>query len=125
MSEPVTQTVVQNHMAKPPTSTRTIRLPNDTWEWLKTQAPKRETTVNGLVAEAISVLKREPSGIPIRQAGSETSSRVTKALATMKPLKPGPQTIRCEDGTTMSGIAGVPLHKPKPFNPQPKTGKKK
>ncbi len=41
-------------MAKPPTSVRSVRLPEELWERLKAKAKQRDTTTNNAVAHAVA-----------------------------------------------------------------------
>lgn len=88
---------------------RSIRLQNSEWEWLTEEADRRETTVNGLVADLLMVgrLKAEEAGAaPVRPPSGGSSIK--------------PPVLRVE----VTHVS-VPTYERKAFNPQPKTGKKK
>lgn len=72
-----TESVLQTGMAKPPTSVRSIRLPDETWERLATEADKRGVKVNGLVADLVEVGLLRASDPDIRRVRSDADAART------------------------------------------------
>lgn len=59
-------------MAKPKSSNRSIRLPDEMWTWLAAEAERRQNSVNGLVGEFLMVARlkaEERSAKPTRDDG--------------------------------------------------------
>lgn len=100
-------------MAKPPTSTRTVRLADSEWEALKVAAQPRELTVNGLIGFAVRHYLR-----------SLGEGRVTLEKDRARSLEEF-EAKAAETRRLLDHGGLVPLHKTKAFNPQPKPGKSK
>lgn len=75
--------VLQDAMSKPPTSVRSIRLPDETWAWLAFEAEKRRTTVNGLVAEGVALVRSVPDTSSLMKAAA-----VVREMAASLPVRP-------------------------------------
>ena len=86
-------------MVSTSSAVRSIRLQNSEWEWLTQEAARRETTVNGLVADLLMVgrLKAEearaaPERRPAPKAVSEKASTTAAPSGVQfgpTPRKPG------------------------------------
>lgn len=87
-------------MSKPPTSVRSIRLTEESWEWLAASAKGRGLTVNGFVVYLVNAtrsgLNCSPSSEPPRPK---------------PPPRTQPEPVK------------VPVYTRPRFNPQPKKGK--
>lgn len=64
----------------PITSLRSIRLRNELWDWLKAEAERRSTTVNGLVADLLEVARLR----------AEEAKAAPNARSPEKDVKPRP-----------------------------------
>lgn len=114
-------------MAKPPTSVRSIRLTNETWEWLAIEALARGVNVNALVAELIN-RERLPAYAERAVARAETGGFRPPATPLMESIAKRLNEAALADYARLGPApvhVAVPKLERKAFNPQPKTGKKK
>lgn len=73
-------------MPKPPSSVRSIRLPDETWQWLAEEAARREMKVNGLVSDLLIVgrLKAEEA----RASANKPAAKPAKTTPKAAPERP-------------------------------------
>jgi hypothetical protein len=115
--------VLQEAMAKPPTSVRSIRLPDETWAWLSKEAERRTTTVNGLVAALVAELQ---TGIVVTYEARRWPDDEPKTT-TIRQTVVRDEVVPATDRPKFEGVtaSGDPMPKRGAFNPQPKRGQKK
>lgn len=93
-------------MAKPKSSNRSIRLPDELWAWLAAEADRRQTSVNGLVGDFLIVAR-----LKAEEAAADL----------VKPKPPGFKVKPIPSGPTHwpSGAALLPEHTADPGPSEP------
>lgn len=105
-------------MAKPPSSNRSIRLPDSLWAVVVAGAELKGVSVNEIVRRAVA------TGLPMLD---ESPANQIGAILNASPTRSEPLLDAKGDQITYGGIAlhvDVPVYKRPAFNPRPKGGKK-
>lgn len=103
-------------MPKPPSSTRTVRLADEAWEWLKLEGEKRGETVNAMVGIAVAALR---APMRIGQAQALRSASVGQSMKASHVATYDDQPPRKAPAVHVA----VPVFERKAFNPQKKPTK--
>lgn len=118
-------------MAKPKSSNRSIRLPDDDWAWAAAEAERRQTSVNGVIA-ALVALARQPTYAERAMARVEAGGFTPQATPFMEAaargeLKPQPkakQKPKAEPAPSAKVSVSLPLAGTFKRPPMQKGGKK-
>lgn len=104
-------------MAKPPTSTRTVRLTDELWATIKADAEARGEAVNAAIARHLRIAYTPKDKLTVERIvdetiASPTGQRVAEKLRTIKPRPSGSMTMEIEGYGTVHGVSGLPAAAP-------------
>lgn len=78
-------------MAKPKSSNRSIRLPDEMWAWLAAEADRRQNSVNGLVGELLMVARLKADERAAGEMGTQRPAKPTRAGSVPAPHSSAPK----------------------------------
>lgn len=96
-------------MPKPPSSVKSLRLPDATWEALAIEAERRGVSVNSLIAAGVAGVLREPHRLPATlpaDALPPARARAEMGQPTDREITEGPKPLSTWRGPHQKPNAG-------------------